>query len=108
MKLKFTLIVILIIAITPVFAQNTITGTGTVSKGAPTNDLARSAWYRGGNFLGGVTGANNVFGGLWPLLLRVYKKSIMLKLYGIYIYGLNGASLVVSRLRIIGYVPTCR
>ncbi len=47
---------------------NTIAQTPTGSappNTAPVPILAQSAWYRGGNNLGGTAGSNNIFGTMW-------------------------------------------
>jgi hypothetical protein len=98
MKLRFSFIAILLIAIPSVFAQNTITGNGSVLNTSPVADLARSSWYRGGNFpsVGGA-GINNVFGTLWNSSIYTYtNNAFKTKLNGNYGYLINGFPSLVN------------
>jgi hypothetical protein len=61
MKLKITT---LAIAFNLVANAQTPTGIAPNNSAAP-NILARSAWYRGGNNLGGTAGGANIFGTMW-------------------------------------------
>lgn len=91
MKLKLTIATVLLVAIQHCFSQNTIIGNGSVFNSDPTNNLARSSWYRGGNFLGGLAGSNNVFGTLWNSSIYHYTdNAFKMKLNGNYSYSVNG------------------
>ena len=67
MKLKLTT---LAIAIHVLANAQTPTGTAPPATIFPPNlptvkGYAERAWYRGGNFPGGIAGANNIFGTMW-------------------------------------------
>lgn len=91
MKLKLAIVAFVFATAQQCFSQNTIIGNGTVFNSDPTNNLARSAWFRGGNFIGGPAGANNVFGTLWNSSIYTYtNNTFKTKLNGDYSYGVNG------------------
>ncbi|HYG50951.1 MAG TPA: hypothetical protein VD905_08605, partial [Flavobacteriales bacterium] len=56
-------------------AQQDPTGP-TVSNSSGTSTLAGHAWYRGGNFSGGVGGFKNIFGTMWNSPIHTYTNSV--------------------------------
>jgi hypothetical protein len=61
-KLKLAVVLILSVKLNPIFSQLQPPIGPTIPNSSPVADLARTAWYRGGNDLGGLAGNRNIFG----------------------------------------------
>ncbi len=57
------------------FAQQNPTGPA-INPNAPVPQLAGHAWYRGGNNLGGIGGAKNIFGTMWNSPIYTYTAGV--------------------------------